>query len=258
MKLFNLLASISSTIVLMSCTENSSKAQSSTGERVGGPCEGCEAIYENHQPFNMLNSELVLPGFGSDGNDLVISGIVYHPDKKTPAAGVILYFYHTDTKGVYPRKGNEKGWANRHGYLRGWLKTDKDGRYVLKTSRPASYPGSTEPAHIHCIVKEEGLNEYYIGDFLFSDDPFVKQKGLLDDTRNVPGGSGILQVKRKDGVGYATRDIVLGLNIDNYPKERHAKNPGIQSLMLPLSNTNYLFSNNFAPLESVRGFTCTK
>jgi LytS/YehU family sensor histidine kinase len=73
-----------------------------------------------------------------------------------PAAGVVLYVYHTNPQGIYPKKGNETGWGKRHGYLRGWLKTNSRGEYKFLTSRPGSYPQSSNPAHIHIFVKEAG------------------------------------------------------------------------------------------------------
>ncbi|HET9053772.1 MAG TPA: intradiol ring-cleavage dioxygenase, partial [Cyclobacteriaceae bacterium] len=90
---------------------------------VGGPCEGCEAIHESPIPFDQLPRAVTLPDFNDPGPKIEISGIVYQRDGMTPARDVVLYVYHTNQKGVYPSKGNEKGWAKRHGYIRGWVKT---------------------------------------------------------------------------------------------------------------------------------------
>ncbi len=87
--------------------------------------------------------------------------------EKTPAEGVIIYLYHTDATGHYPVKQDSKGWEKRHGYLRGWMRTNEKGEYKFATMRPVAYPGGTEPAHIHMIIKEPGINEYYIDDILF-------------------------------------------------------------------------------------------
>jgi len=61
----------------------------------------------------------VIPPIEEPGQKLIISGIIYLPDGKTPAKDVIVYVYHTNNKGVYPKKGNEKGNGKYHGYLRG-------------------------------------------------------------------------------------------------------------------------------------------
>jgi protocatechuate 3,4-dioxygenase beta subunit len=158
-----------------------------------------------------------LPGVGQFGTPLEVRGVVYTAGGKVPAAGVVLYVYHTNPQGIYPKNGNETGWGKRHGYLRGWLKTNSRGEYKFLTSRPGSYPQSSNPAHIHIFVKEEGLNEYYIDDFNFSDDPLfttterAKQRQL--------GGSGMLTPVLVNGKWMANRDIILGLNIPNYTKE---------------------------------------
>jgi len=112
-----------------------------------------------------------------------ISGTVYKADGITPAAGTVLYFYHTDQNGVYPQ-GKETGWGRRHGYSRGWLKTNDNGQYSIKTLKPGAYPNRRAAAHIHCIIKEDNLNEYYVGDFLFEDDPLLSDADKSN--RNVP------------------------------------------------------------------------
>ncbi len=184
-------------------------------KKVGGPCEGCEAIYESSVPFEKLKAVDKLPDATWDGKKpLGINGVVYKADGKTPAANVIIYVYHTDETGHYPRKGNEKGWAKRHGYLRGWLRTNEKGEYKFVTLRPAAYPDGTEPAHIHVIIKEPGLNEYYIDEFLFDDDPILtEEKRKKLENR---GGSGIIKLVDVGNMYKATRNIYLGKNIPGY------------------------------------------
>lgn len=184
-------------------------------KQVGGPCEGCEAIHETPVPFDKLPSSVTLPDFNDKGPKIEVSGIVYQRDGMTPAKDVVLYVYHTDQKGIYPTKGNEKAWAKRHGYIRGWVKTDKNGFYQFKTLRPAAYPDRGAAEHIHVTVKEPDKNEYYIDEYLFADDP------LLPKTRdaNPRGGDGVVKLiaPDKDGVQHATRHIILGLNVNDYP-----------------------------------------
>ena len=156
-----------------------------------------------------------MPDFKEPGPKLEISGTIYQSDGKTPAKGVILYIYHTDQKGVYPQKGNETGWAKRHGYLRGWIKTNADGKYKFYTLRPASYPNSRAPQHIHPVIKEPNRNEYYIDEYLFTDDPFLDENEKANQQKR--GGSGIITLtKKQDGTWVGKRDIILGMNIPNY------------------------------------------
>lgn len=186
-----------------------------TVKKVGAPCEGCEAIYESPVAFDKLPNSISLPDFNDKGPKIEISGIVYQRDGMTPAKDVVLYVYHTDRKGVYPTKGNEKGWAKRHGYIRGWVKTDRNGYYQFKTLRPAPYPGLDAAEHIHITVKEPDKNEYYIDEYLFADDPLLPKAS----NKNPRGGTGIVTLlpPEKDGVQHATRHIMLGLNVNDYP-----------------------------------------
>ncbi|MBT8220112.1 MAG: intradiol ring-cleavage dioxygenase [Bacteroidia bacterium] len=201
-------------IFLFSLFTVSCHSQTKTSERpvVGGPCEGCEAIYEYGE--RLLASVDTLPNFTTTEPKLRISGKVYHMDGKTPAANVILYIYQTNRAGLYATLGNETGWARRHGYIRGWIKTDKQGQYTFYTFRPGAYPGGTEPEHIHITVKEPDKNEYYIDDYVFDDDPLLTDKKRRAMSNR--SGSGIVQPIEKEGIFVVERNIILGLNIPDY------------------------------------------
>ena len=192
--------------LLINCQNNSNK------KLVGGPCEGCEAIYEYGN--KRLMAVDTLPEFNKLPMPLKIYGTVYNKDGVTPANGVILYVYHTDHKGIYPKRSTSKGWESRHGYLRGWMKTDKDGSYTFYSSRPASYPNTTIPQHIHITVKEPDKNEYYLADYYFKDDPNLTNN--IRNRKNHRGGSGIIQLKKEGSLFVAKRDIILGENIPDY------------------------------------------
>lgn len=187
------------------CTAQSRKT-------VGGGCEGCEAIYEFGG--KSLTPVDTLQDFDVTEPKLKLTGTVYQSDGKTPAKDVILYIYHTDQTGLYPKKGNETSWARRHGYLRGWIKTDQSGRYTFYTFRPAAYPDLTEPEHIHLTVKETDKNEYYLDDYVFDNDPILTQQKRKSLSNR--GGSGIGNPKLENGILTFHRDIILGLNIPDY------------------------------------------
>jgi protocatechuate 3,4-dioxygenase, beta subunit len=179
---------------------------------IGGPCEGCEAIYEYGN--KKLTNIDTLPTFKANEPKILITGTVFKKDQKTPAENVILYIYHTNRNGIYETKGDEKGWAKRHGYIRGWIKTGSNGAYQFYTFRPASYPNRKEQEHIHITVKEPNTNDYYIDAYVFDDDPL-----LTTDKRNKlkkRGGSGIVKPKFENGILTVKRDIILGLNIPDY------------------------------------------
>ena len=131
---------------------------------VGLPCEGCEEVFEG-LPATLASSARIAPP-DEPGQPLRIEGTVRDRSGR-PAAGVIVYAYHTDSRGIYP----ERGAARPHGRLRGWAKTEAKGRYRFDTIRPAGYSDTDIPQHVHMHVIEVGRCTYYIDDILFEDDP---------------------------------------------------------------------------------------
>ena len=198
------------------CTQNTAKKQAQSNIHVGGSCEGCEAIHESPVPFDSLKYVTWLPDWNDKGKKLAINGVVYDINGK-PAPNVVIYVYHTDQTGIYPKKGDEKGWGKRHGYIRGWMKTNEKGEYKFFTLRPAAYPSRQAPEHIHITIKEPGKNEYWIDEYLFDDDPLLTEKGRKGCQDR--GGSGIIKVKDTGGMLKAERNIYLGKNIPDYPKQ---------------------------------------
>lgn len=206
-----LFTTISIFFILVACQAQEQGEMDKAAGKVGGPCEGCEAIYEWGD--KKLSAVDTLADFKEQGPRLKLMGTIYHKDGKTPAKDVILYIYHTNQQGIYPTRGNETGWARRHGYLRGWIKTGADGSYTFYTLRPNTYPDRSEPAHIHATVKEPGLNEYYLDSYFFDDDPLLRKEKSASAPR---GGSGIVSLRYENGIAVAERDIILGLNIPAY------------------------------------------
>ena len=197
-------------LILLSITATACHAQQS--KKVGGPCEGCEAIDEYGN--KKLTASDTLPNFKQNTPQLKITGRVFKSDGKTPAKGVIIYIYHTNRKGIYERKGGETGWAKRHGFIRGWVKTEADGSYTFYTFRPASYPDRREPEHIHITIKEPNVNEYYLDEYLFEDDPLLTPN--IRKKQKNRGGSGIVKPFLQNGMLTIKRNIILGKNIPNY------------------------------------------
>ena len=197
-------------------TQANSRAPANQGvqeERVvGGPCEGCEALLEYGN--RTLNAMDTLPKFKETEPKLRLTGTVYQADGKTPADGVILYFYQTNREGIYETRGDETGWGRHHGMIRGWVRTGADGKYTVYTFRPGAYPSRSEPEHIHLTVKEPNTIPYYLDSYHFEDDPLLTktQRAALDNR----GGPGIVEPRPEDGMLTIRRDIVLGANIPGY------------------------------------------
>ncbi len=210
------IAIIALTILISSGCKNSNpvSAQSETKKPVGGGCDGCELMYAG-MPKN-INAIDTSVGWYEKGQKLLVTGTVYKKDGKTPAPDVIIYYWHTDNNGYYSPQEGMNQVAKRHGHIRGWIKTDKDGQYSLYTIRPAPYPNEKLPSHIHTSIKEPGIeNEYYIDEFVFDDDILLTadKRSKLENR----GGNGILKIILQREMQIAHHDIILGLNIPDYP-----------------------------------------
>lgn len=187
-------------------------ARQEHSRKLVGRCEGCEAVFEYDN--RKLSNVDTLPEWGTEPR-MLVKGTIYDSDGKTPAEGVVLYIYHTNQKGIYPTRGDETGWDRRHGYLRGWIRTGKDGTFRFYTQRPATYPSRTEPAHIHPIIAEPDGKYYYLGAYFFDDDPLVKDKDR--NIANPRGGTQRVVIVERDGdLLVVRRDFVLGKNIPGY------------------------------------------
>lgn len=155
-----------------------------------------------------LTSTMTIAPMDEPGDRLVITGTIYKADGKTPYPNVILYAYHTDSKGYYSKKGTESGIQKWHGHLHGWCKTDGNGVYKIQTIRPARYPNNTIPAHIHAAIQTDKGEAMWITDYVFKDDSLVDKKYLSSIT-NV-GGTGVVELKKNsDNSWTGKRDITI-------------------------------------------------
>lgn len=204
-----------SLLSLSACPQNIVDEEIKKTNHIGGPCEGCEAVFESPVNFNKLSWVDTLPDFNEAGKKMMISGVIFKADGKTPAPGVVLFIYHTDQNGEYKNKYQQKGWARRQGYIRGWMKTNEKGQYKFYTLMPASYPNSTAIKHIHATIKEPGKNEYWIDEYIFDGDPFLNAEIIKEHEQR--GGSGFIKLTTEDGLLIGERDIYLGRNIPGYP-----------------------------------------
>ncbi|SOE20273.1 protocatechuate 3,4-dioxygenase beta subunit [Spirosomataceae bacterium TFI 002] len=169
-----------------------------------------------------LSSTDTSPAYKNQGQKILLTGTVFQIDGKTPAPNVILYYYQTNLRGTYATNENEERnmpknkLGQTHGYIRGWVKTDEQGKYSIYTTKPGTYPSRDEPAHVHISVKEKNLEvPYYLDDFVFDDDQLLTtQRRTKMENR---GGSGVIRFVEKQGLWIGERNIILGLNIPNYP-----------------------------------------
>lgn len=169
-------------------------------------CEGCEAAWER-EPSTLVPS-IQLAGEKEPGERLLLQGIVFKPDGRTPAPNVVIYLHQTNAVGRYANGSNESDWSRRHGRLRGWLRTGPDGRYEVRTVKPGQYPDRPDPAHIHLTVLEQGKDPYWIDDVVFEREPGVDEQYRAK--REQRGGPGIVRLQpAPDGGWLVMRDIIL-------------------------------------------------
>jgi protocatechuate 3,4-dioxygenase, beta subunit len=240
--------------LLISCnrqtkTNTGVQNQSNTKKIVGGGCDGCELMFVG-MPTNISSVDTSV-AWKEKGQKLLVTGKVYKIDGKTPAPNVIIYYWQTDNNGYYSPTNAIDEKAKRHGHIRGWVKTDENGHYSIYTIKPAPYPNDNIPAHIHTSIKEPNIdNEYYIDEFIFDDD-----KLLTGEKRNAlenRGGSGILRVLISDDLQIAEHNIILGLNIPNYPTTyKSEKQSGLE---IGEDNPSFIPYHAFGPDKGTR--TC--
>jgi protocatechuate 3,4-dioxygenase beta subunit len=175
------------------------------GVYCSGPYEGMPAA---------IPSRARIAPLSEPGEPLTIAGRVVGPDGR-PRAGIIVYAYHTNRLGIYPPPVPARSTASDgNGQLRGWARTDVDGRYEFETIRPGSYPHTKNPQHVHMHIIEPGCGTYYIKELQFSDDPVRKQ--LTEEERKHQEDAAI-ETPRKMAQGWeVTRDIRLGENVKGY------------------------------------------
>lgn len=189
---------------------------------------GCQSKSQTTDPPNSalafdeatpnLSHVLQIAKDNEPGERIIIKGKVYESDRKTPAKNLLMYFYHTDAKGIYSKKGDEprNSVAWWHGYNRGLLKTNEKGEYEIRTIKPAPYPERIEPAHIHIVVKSPKQKQAYdMGAITFKGDELTTMEYWYKVEQNGhPRDGGTELKKNAQGVLEGRRDFVLYAQYD--------------------------------------------
>jgi protocatechuate 3,4-dioxygenase beta subunit len=149
-------------------------------------------------------SRITIAPSGEPGDQLVVTGRVFGPDGVSPLKGVSVYVYHTDIQGYY--SGETTNSANPR--LRGYMRTDSEGRYEYKTIKPGPYPRAQVPAHIHYVVTAPGYKEK-VFEIIFEGDPFISER-MLADSKNEDSMFSVRRLERDNkGVLRCVQDIKL-------------------------------------------------
>jgi hydroxyquinol 1,2-dioxygenase len=131
------------------------------------------------------------------GDRVVVRGTVTDPDGK-PLEGVVLDCWQSNTDGFYQVQELD---GQSTGNLRGIYRTDREGRYEIRSVRPGKYPiphdgpvgallkannrGWMRPGHLHTWVKHPGYKELIThifdrtSDHLYDDAVFGVRESLI-------------------------------------------------------------------------------
>ncbi len=158
-----------------------------------------------------LSSHARIAPVGEPGQRLVIEGTLVAADGVTPASGVVVYGYHTDVGGTYGPHARE-----RRPRLRGWARTDAQGRFEFETIRPAPYPGREIAAHVHFSLCGAGVPWQFSEDLLFDDDPRLT-KGQRDRSQSLGRFANVCKPVPDARGGQRCTFVLRALSRTNFP-----------------------------------------
>jgi protocatechuate 3,4-dioxygenase beta subunit len=120
------------------------------------------------------SSILTIADAKEPGTRMIVTGRMLDVGGKTPAAGLRVGVYHTDATGEYGVHATRQSFPPRRDTrLSGWLVTDAQGRFEIRTIRPGLYPGGSTPAHMHFVTARGGYPCNY--EMRFLDDPTLEK-----------------------------------------------------------------------------------
>lgn len=102
-----------------------------------------------YRPGSPIRTNLRLPN--SNGTPIVLKGVIFKEDGKTPINNALVEIWHCDDNEVYDNSSDEYKY-------RGGQKTKTNGKYEFKSILPPPYKADPEdetswrPAHIHMRV----------------------------------------------------------------------------------------------------------
>ena len=162
---------------------------------------------QKERPATLTSVARIAPE-NEPGTPLVLHGRLLAADGKTPVPDAIVFAYHTDRTGLYDRPGVQgHSWR-----LRGWVKTDREGRFEFDTIRPGVYPSRNVPAHVHFALYTPGAR-YFGGEIQFEDDTLIRAEDR--ERSRAAGGFGVVRPVRMNG---QTQQVDFQLRID--PKQK--------------------------------------
>lgn len=147
----------------------------------------------------------VLVNEDEPGEPMIITGTVYKSDGETPLKGVKVYVYHTDVRGYY----SENSTSSRDPRIHGTMITNGEGQYRYRTIKPASYPNSRVPSHVHYVVSRDGFPPQRVT-LQFEGDPHLTRQVVAREQQKGKFARIIALEKAKDGILHGEFNIKLG------------------------------------------------
>mgnify|MGYP006199775873 FL=1 len=151
-----------------------------------------------YRPGAPLRNNLRLPN--SNGTPIVLKGLIFKEDGKTPVNNAFVEIWHCDEHEVYDNASDDYNY-------RGAQKTKADGKYAFKSILPVPYKAdpnneaSWRPAHIHMRVSVPGQQDlitqlYFKGGKYVETDTWASApqavNRILNVTKNTAGESEIV------------------------------------------------------------------
>jgi protocatechuate 3,4-dioxygenase beta subunit len=162
------------------------------------------------EPAGTTSTATIVPP-AEPGDSLIVSGCVFAPDGEHAVAGVIVYAYNTDKNGLYSPDGKVG-----HPRLKGYMKTDAEGRFELHTIVPGRYPNMHIPAHVHFNLWGAGYSVQWTDDLRFAGDSYLTE--AMQKESAARGKFATIRPLTKDSTGVYHCEINLRLqDKSNYP-----------------------------------------
>lgn len=114
------------------------------------------------EPEEIVDADFAsFAGGQATGELLILEGHVVDT-AGTPLSNAIVYIQQTDQNGRYREEAEEANAVDPHFQYQGWIRTDEQGRFTLRTIAPGAYVGSeTEVPHIHIQARHGDIRSYY-------------------------------------------------------------------------------------------------
>lgn len=173
-------------------------------------------FWRAHAPRRQAGESIAQPG--TPGLPMEVRGTV-RDARGRPVAGATVDVWHASPSGLYENQDPAQADMN----LRGRFETDTEGRFFLRSVRPAGYPVPTggpggellraqrrrelRPAHFHFMISRPGYR-VLVTQVFPHDDPHLHQDPVFGVTRRLVGR---FETVRRDGHELVTLDHAFTL-----------------------------------------------